>query len=300
MKSAPAPAAPALRERLPCRLDKWLSDATTMSRRAIGAAFEAGRIETDSHRAVTRLDHLVFPTDEVRLDGVAVQPREPRSYHLLHKPTGVITAVRDAMGRACLDRFLGELDPGTIPVGRLDRDTTGLLLLTDDGDLAYMLIGPAHLPREYRATVEGRVRPDDARLQTLRDGFDIGSGLARGDDVRVVSGTATATSFRLAIDEGRYRQVRRMCRGAGFHLTALHRTRLGPLRLGALALGAMRPLATSEVDAIWAAVGGRQRVRERQRAALRARLDDQRLDPATAARLAEFLDRGEERGGPGS
>lgn len=269
-----------------------------MSRREISAAFAAGRVESESHRAVTRLEQLVFPDDVVRLDGVVVAPREPRSYHLLHKPTGVITAVRDAMGRVCLDRWLRELEAGTIPVGRLDRDTTGLLLLTDDGDLAYMLIGPAHVPREYRATVEGRVRPDDTRLQALREGFDIGSGDARGHNVRVVSGTAATTSFRLDIDEGRYRQVRRMCRGAGFHLTALHRTRLGPLRLGALEPGGMRPLTPDEVGCIWASVGGRARVHARQRAALRARLDDDRLDAATAARLAAFLDLGEERHGP--
>ena len=158
------------------------------------------------------------------------------------------------------------------PVGRLDRDTTGLLLLTDDGDLAYMLLKPLfHVDKEYWLRLRGQVERGDTRLEALRHGLDLGDGRhdARALDVRVCAGGATWTGARMVLDEGRYRQIRRMCRAAKFYLDHLHRVRVGPVRLGAIGPGQVRALTEGEIEALWTACGGRDLARTRAIEALR-------------------------------
>jgi 23S rRNA pseudouridine2605 synthase len=183
--------------------------------------------------------------NRVEVDGVVVTP-EPREVHMLNKPAGVVSTAADTHGR----RTVTELVPSErrlYPVGRLDADTTGLILLTNDGDLANRLIHPRYeVPKTYRARVEP---PDltDRALESLRDGVELEDGVTAPADVR----RAGRGVLELTLREGRKRQVRRMIEAVGHRVVELERTAFGPLRLERLAEGESRRLSPEEVEALW-------------------------------------------------
>jgi 23S rRNA pseudouridine2605 synthase len=188
--------------------------------------------------------------DEVSLDGEPLRPQRP-VYWLLHKPRGVVTSARDPEGRTTVLDLVPEHGARVFPVGRLDRESEGLLLLTNDGLLAHALLHPSHeVEREYEVCVRGVASAETlarlARGVRLEDGWTAPARVAqvRRDE------RADTTRFRLVLHEGRRRQIRRACQALGHPVRELVRVRFGPLRLGALARGAARRLDEDERRAL--------------------------------------------------
>jgi 23S rRNA pseudouridine2605 synthase len=283
---------------LPRRADKALRDALAWPRRAVESAIRAGRLALDTpggRELVAYPDHLVFPGDRLVLDDVTLPEAAPRGagagrVYALNKPQGIVTTRSDPGGRPCVGAWTDRLGPGFFPVGRLDADTTGLILLTEDGDLAHVLLHPSHhVPKTYLLRVRGAVGPEDERLAALRAGLTLDDGPARALEVEVLGAgpplsrpggpSESTTSLRVVIDEGRNRVVRRMAAAARFELLALHRSRIGPLDLGDLASGELRELEAGERSALWSTFGGVDALAPAQEAALRRLLARWEEDP---------------------
>ncbi|AWV88626.1 pseudouridine synthase [Bradymonas sediminis] len=289
---------------IPRRLDKYLADATNMSRREVYLAWDAERIEVRPSEAPWGDDYepwsLIFAEDTVLLDGEPLELREPQHYFAFHKPEGVLTAVSDPHDRLCLAPWLAKLPPSIFPVGRLDRPTTGFLLLTDDGNLSFCLLRPWFgVPKEYHLRVRGRVLPDDERIEMLLAGVDIGDGKdpatalkveVLADQIASDPRIGSETLLSVVVDEGRNRMVRRMARGVGFKLEHLHRPRIGPVEMGEVAPGEWRRLSEDEVDALWDACGGRADARKRHIAALGRHAETWRAEGRPHHRLERWLE----------
>jgi len=229
------------------RLQKVLARAGIGSRRRSEELIEGGAI-TINGTVATLGDKVDVDVDTVAVDGVRIGVAPGLVYYLLNKPAGVVTTTADTHGRpTVIDRVPAE--PRVFPVGRLDQDTEGLLLLTNDGDLAHRLTHPSFgVDKEYVAQVEGV--PTRGALRALRQGVEL-------DDGPTAPATAALGSdglLRLVIHEGRNRQVRRMCEAVGHPVVRLVRTRIGPITDHTLAPGAWRPLAVDEVRALERAV----------------------------------------------
>lgn len=281
---------------LPRRLSKFVSEATSLSHRQIQRAYEDDRIlvmRVDETSPRTRpLSSLVFGEDRVFLDEREIHPRVPSIYALLNKPAEVISTASDPQARACLAPWLEALGGHPHPVGRLDAETTGAILLTDDGDLTYLLLEPLfHVEKEYWLRLAGVIDPEDARLQSMLDGVDIGDGKepAAALSLRASSGGKDWTAVRMCIDEGRHRQIRRMCRRSRLYLRHLHRVRIGPVRLAGTPVGQLRHLSPDEVATLYEAAGGRHLPRTRAIEALVARAALWREEGRPHERLEAWL-----------
>jgi len=183
------------------------------------------------------------------VDGRPLTSPEAIAYVLLHKPRGYVTSLSDPEGRPVVTDLLPRGMPRMFPVGRLDYDTEGLLLLTNDGELANRLLHPRYaIPRVYEAEVEGEVRAAD--LPRWRRGVELGDGSAVPASVRRLRGTDRTTWLALELTEGRNREVRRYCQALGHRVVRLRRVSFGPLRLGALRPGECRRLTEGERDAL--------------------------------------------------
>ena len=221
------------------------------SRRSCEELIEAGRVTVDGEVATLgrRIDAA---RARVEVDGVLVPVAPDLVYYLVNKPAGVITTADDPYGRPTV-MTLVPAQPRVFPVGRLDRDTEGLLLLTNDGALAQLLTHPSHgVPKEYVAEVAGGT-PTPGALRALRQGVALEDGPTAPAEVGVLG----EGLLRLVIHEGRNRQVRRMCEAVGHPVRRLVRTRIGPLRDNRLAPGQWRPLSPEEVRALAVAAGPR-------------------------------------------
>jgi 23S rRNA pseudouridine2605 synthase len=229
------------------RLAKFLAHAGVASRRAAEQLIAEGRV-TVGGAVVTDPARDVDGGSEVVVDGEPVRGEEPRVVYALHKPAGVVSTARDTHGR----RTVTDLVPAErrlYPVGRLDADTTGLILLTNDGELANRLTHPRYeVPKTYRATLGGGPIAERT-LRALRTGVTLDDGPTAPARVRRLD----AHTLELTIHEGRKRQVRRMCEAVGHPVRALVRVRFGPLELGELAAGRARRLTTTELRALAAA-----------------------------------------------
>lgn len=208
---------------------------------------------TINGEVVTLLGTQVDPArDAIAVDGVPVCLPSHRTL-MLHKPAGVITTCSDPRARDTVMALLPAI-PGLHPVGRLDKDTTGLLLLTNDGDLTYALTHPKHhVEKTYRAWVDGM--PGQNALGQLRAGLLLDDGLTSPAEVKRVLTRAERTLLEITIHEGRKRQVRRMLQSIGHPVISLARTRVGPLTLGDLPEGQWREVSTEEVHALYQAAG---------------------------------------------
>ncbi len=227
------------------------------SRRAADALISSGAVRVNGDRApATGL--LIDPErDEVTVDGRRVKPPSTHRYVMLNKPLGAITTARDEASRTTVLDVVGEEGMHghrLFPVGRLDADSTGLLILTDDGDLAYRLTHPRYkVAKEYVVRVAGV--PTRAAVEALRSGVKLTDGVTAQAEVEVFPGTANRAELRIVIREGRRRQVRRMLQAAGHKTLALRRTAFGPLKLGRLKTGDWRLLTAGEVAALRRATG---------------------------------------------
>jgi 23S rRNA pseudouridine2605 synthase len=240
------------------RLQKVLAQAGVASRRAAERLIADGRVMVNG-RTVRQMGLSVDPeADDVRVDGRRIRGAERRRYILLNKPVGVVTTRSDPQRRPTVLDLLGPLREYVYPVGRLDYDTEGLLLLTNDGDLAARLTHPRHgVERTYEARVAGM--PTSEAIERLRRGIPLdGRRTLPADVVLVNAGRRDHEGvLRLTIREGRNRQVRRMCEAVGHPVRALRRVRIGPLEDRRLRTGAWRDLTERELDSLRRAAAAR-------------------------------------------
>ena len=232
------------------RLQKYMAECGVASRRAAEEMIRAGRVQVNG-QTITEMGVQVSEGDEVRLDGQAIHPETVKRYVMYHKPAGEVTTARDPEGRACvLDHFRDE-PVRLYPVGRLDYDSEGLLLLTNDGALTERLLHPSHqVEKTYLARVTGEVTQDTLRL--LRQGVMLDDHKTAPAKARLVRQEAFAAVVLVTIHEGRNRQVRRMFEAAGHQVMQLRRVRFGPLELGDLPRGKWRDLTAGEVRKLMA------------------------------------------------
>jgi 23S rRNA pseudouridine2605 synthase len=220
------------------RLNAYLARAGVASRRKADELIKAGRVTVNGRPG--QLNMFVERTDRVEVDGEPVAP-QPLTYVLLHKPAGVVTTARDPQGRPTVVDLVAN-DVRVVPVGRLDVDTTGALLLTNDGELAHRLAHPKYeVEKVYEAEVEGE--PSEEALRQLAEGVELEDGRTAPADVRRLG----PSRIELAIHEGRNRQVRRMLEAVGHPVRRLHRSRYAGVTLDDLAPGEWRELEQDEL-----------------------------------------------------
>lgn len=232
------------------RLQAYLArSGAAPSRRKAEALISSGRVEVNG--APASIGSGVEPGDRVILDGEPVELPAHHAYLALNKPAGYLTTLRDEPGsprrppRPTVARLMPDV-PGLVPVGRLDLDTTGLLLLTNDGPFAHRMTHPSYeVEKVYEVTVEGHA-PEES-LEALAAGPDLDDGPMLPPGLDGVDRRSGGTRFRLTIHEGRNRIIRRACAAAGLRVSALHRLRVGPVELGALSPGGHRPLGSREL-----------------------------------------------------
>jgi 23S rRNA pseudouridine2605 synthase len=234
------------------RLQKVLARTGIGSRRACEELIAEGRVTVNGEVAV--LGRRVDPeADRVEVDGVPLTVREGVVYYLLNKPTGVVTTASDPQGRPTVVELV-PAEPRVFPVGRLDAETQGLLLLTNDGDLTHRLTHPSFgVEKEYLAEVEGT--PSRGALRRLREGVELEDGMTAPAQASL----APPNLLTVVIHEGRNRQVRRMCDAIGHPVRRLVRVRIGPLIDRQLKPGEWRVLTDAEVRALETAVAGQGR-----------------------------------------
>ena len=227
------------------RLNAYLARAGIASRRQADELISAGRVRVNGEPG--QLNTVVGSRDVVEVDGRRVAPQR-LAYVLLHKPAGVVTTARDPHGRPTVVELVGRPER-VVPVGRLDADTTGALLLTNDGRLAHRLAHPRYgVPKVYEAEVEGS--PREEALAALRVGVGLDDGRTAPAGVRVLRRRAESTLLELTLHEGRKHQVKRMCAAVGHPVRRLHRSRYAGLEVGRLGPGEWRELTRAEVAAL--------------------------------------------------
>lgn len=236
------------------RLQKVLAAAGLGSRRACEALIDAGRVEVDGRRVREQGVRVDPRTAVIRVDGERVPTAPDTAVFAFNKPRGVISTMSDDEGRPCVGDWVAGRTERLFHVGRLDADTEGLLILTNDGELANRLGHPRHeVAKTYVATVRGQVLP--AALRQLRDGVELDDGPAEVDSARILQKLPDRTLIEVVIHSGRNRIVRRMLDAVGHPVTDLVRTSIGPLALGQQRPGVVRVVTGKELRELYTAVG---------------------------------------------
>ncbi len=227
------------------RINKFLADKGIASRRHADEIIAAGRVTING--AVATLGANVDEGDEVAMDGILIESGEKKNeYYIMNKPKGVVCTVSDDRGRKTVMEFLPVGTGRVFPVGRLDYETEGLLILTNDGDLAFRLTHPStEIPKTYEAKIEGTLTHQD--LNPLRSGVEIDGILTKKCKVNIIETNKEYTKVEITIKEGRNRQVRRMFEAIGKNVMLLRRVSIGQLRLKGLDRGQVRPLTEQEI-----------------------------------------------------
>lgn len=229
-------------------LERVLSKAGAGSRVDARGWIRAGRVKVNGQVVRDPDTWIDMGRDRVRLDGRPLQVRE-RTYLLLYKPTGYLTTYRDPKGRPTVYDLIADLGTFVSPVGRLDLDTSGLLLMTNDNQLAERVTNPAsHVPKTY--LVKASLRLTDEQLQQLRDGVELADGPTRPARVRRVRDSEKYTHLEITLTEGRNRQVRRMIDALGAAVLKLVRVKIGSISIGTLPIGKWRLLTDREVQTL--------------------------------------------------
>jgi 23S rRNA pseudouridine2605 synthase len=234
------------------RLQRYLAASGIASRRRSEELIAGGLVRVNG-RVVRELGTSVAEGDVVEYGGRIVAPAAERTYLVMNKPLGVVTTMRDPEGRRTVADLLrrGAVTQRVVPVGRLDYDTAGVLLLTDDGELAHVLMHPRFgVEKTYRATLRGRLDPRETAA--LREGVRLAEGRAEGALLRVIAVRQDSSVVDVTVHEGRNRQVRRMFEAVGHPVVDLVRMRFGPIGIGSLGPGELRPVTDRELAALHA------------------------------------------------
>ena len=236
------------------RLQKLLSEAGVASRRKAEELIQAGKVLVNGTPAGLG-DRADPEKDRITVDGKPLAAREKKIYLMLHKPRGAITTMSDEMDRRCVAELVRDVPEHVFPVGRLDRESEGLLLMTNDGDFANAVMHPSrHVPKVYRVTVRPSVTED--QLASLETGMMIDGRRTAPADVRVLFREPGRVVLEVVLREGRNREIRKMCEQLGLEVARLRRTAVGPLKLGMLAPGRWRFLTAEEVRRLRSEAGG--------------------------------------------
>lgn len=230
------------------RLQKFLAENTELSRRKAEELIEQGRVKVNGK--VASLGDKVDPIrDNVQLRGKNVKAVSEKKYIMLHKPRGFVTTMSDELERKCVAELVKDVPVKVFPVGRLDRNSEGLLIMTNDGELANKLTHPSsHVNKTYRVTVNGKV--SDEQIDVLCSGVDIDKDgkMTLPCDVFVIDRKPDRTVMNFIIHEGRNRQIRKMCEAVGLEVIRLKRTEIAGVKLGMLGLGKWRELNEKELN----------------------------------------------------
>ncbi len=243
------------------RLQKLLSERGVASRRKAEELIEQGRVKVNGHTA-----HLGDKVDDrkdiVTVAGRRIAQADMPVYLLLNKPRGYITTMSDEKGRKCVAELVRDAQARVYPVGRLDKDSEGALLLTNDGDFANAIMHPtSHVPKRYRVTVGEMVT--DAQAEKLAQGVLLDGRKTAPAEVAIVSREAERSVLEIVLYEGRNRQIRRMCESLGLTVKRLRRTAIGSVKLGMLPVGKWRHLDPKEVRALVMATGVTEKIAAR-------------------------------------
>ncbi len=230
------------------RLQKYMAEAGIASRRKSEELIAAGKVRVNGK--VAEIGDKINPrTDKVTVSGKKVVKSKKHVYIMLHKPRGFITTMHDEMDRKCVAELIDDVPERVYPVGRLDRESEGLLLLTNDGEFANALTHPSkHVPKTYRVTV----RPDVTKeqLAAFENGIEIDGKMTLPAEVRVLDKQEGRVVLEVVIYEGRNRQIRKMCEALGLEVARLKRTKIGSLKLGMLKPGEYRYLSEEEIHGL--------------------------------------------------
>jgi 23S rRNA pseudouridine2605 synthase len=244
------------------RLQKYLARAGVASRRHAEELITAGRVTVNNEK-VTELGSKVSPGDLVTVDGQLVEPPDESSYFLLYKPVGVVTTLSDPQGRPTVADYIEQSGKRLFPVGRLDYDAEGALLVTNDGELAHKLTHPSfQVPRTYLAKVKGT--PDTATLDKLRGGVRLEDGMATPVSVDVFEQAERNTWLKLVVAEGRPHLIKRLCAAVGYPVVRLYRPSYAGVTVDGLRPGTMRPLTESEVRRLTEVADGKATPHDRE------------------------------------
>jgi 23S rRNA pseudouridine2605 synthase len=227
------------------RLNKYLANLGICSRRDVKALLKQQIITVNGERVKESGTRIDLNKDDIRLNGNRLKPPQ-LVYYLLHKPKEIVSTTKDEFGRKNVTSLIPTRER-IYPVGRLDKDTTGLLILTNDGELTNHLTHPKyHVDKVYRLTVVGRV--DGVQLKALRNGVLLNDGITAPAKVKIIKENYSQSVLEMTIHEGRNRQIRRMCETVGLRLLNLKRTTFGPIALEQLREGAFRKLTGKEIQ----------------------------------------------------
>ena len=236
------------------RLQRVLAAAGLGSRRACEQLIEEGRVEVDGKKVVVQGMRVDPKKAVIKVDGLRIASAPDHVYLVLNKPKGVVSTMSDPEGRPSLQEYVGDREARLFHVGRLDQDTEGLILLTNDGDLAHRLSHPSFgVEKTYLAEVTGPVARDVGKR--LKQGVELEDGLVQVDSFRLVSQVGSRVMVEVKLHEGRKHVVRRMLTEVGHPVTQLVRTDLGPISLGNLKPGKQLKLSQQEIGALYRAVG---------------------------------------------
>ena len=229
------------------RLEKFLSESGIASRRDAKQYITAGRVSVNSERVLIPGTHIAPQQDEITFDGKPIRGKPKQIYLMLNKPAGYVTTVRDERGRPTVMTLVPDISERIYPVGRLDLDTEGLLLMTNDGDFAHRILHPSHeIQKTYIAWVEGQ--PNRREIQRMREGIEIEEGVVTSAKVDQTERREGQTQFKVVIHEGKKRQIRRMFHAIGHDVLHLKRIGIGSLSLGRLSIGKYRLLTPPEIE----------------------------------------------------
>lgn len=235
------------------RLQKFLSECGVASRRKSEELIEQGRVRVNG--AVASIGDKVNPKkDTVQVNGKKIVKQKEKTYIMLHKPRGFITTMSDELDRKCVVELISDVPGRVYPVGRLDRDSEGLLLFTNDGEFANAMTHPRkHVPKTYRVTVRPGI--NEEQLTALTQGIIIDDRKTAPAEVRVVTKEENRVVLEVILYEGRNRQIRKMCEEIGLEVARLKRTAIGSVKLGMLKQGDWRNLTDDEVRKLMLAAG---------------------------------------------
>lgn len=237
------------------RLNKYLANNGIAARRDIKEFIKKEQVTVNGERAKEPGVRVNPKKDDIRLNGKKIHPPQ-LVYYVINKPKGYISTTADEFGRKNVTSLIPTKER-IYPVGRLDKDTTGLLILTNDGELTNLLTHPKyHVNKVYRLTMLGRPTPE--QLRAMRNGVLLNDGITAPAQVNVISTNNGKSYLEVIIHEGRNRQIRRMCETVGIDLLELQRIKFGPLVLGNLKLGQQRTLTKAEINSLQVAATKKQ------------------------------------------